>query len=128
MLGCVLIGAAENGLGSGAGLVGEGLLPCWVLCRLGQASGAQAEGWGELKVLAGPTFLTQLSSTRSPVLGQINQIISTFQRDSGKDLQSRAGAALLSRFWFWCCCDQVVELLCWSSGLGRLAVFMTLAG
>lgn len=28
---------------------------------------------------------------------------------------------------FWCWCDHVVELLPWLSGLGRLAIFMTLA-
>lgn len=62
VVGCILIGAVENSLGRVLVLWGQDQLTCWVLCRLGQSSGAQALGWGERsKSLLGATFLVQLS-------------------------------------------------------------------
>lgn len=51
----------------------------------------------EVKVLAGSHILgsAQLSLKPSQFWVKSNYLCFTFQRDSGKDLQSRAGAALL---------------------------------
>lgn len=84
----------------------------------------------EVKVLAGFHIpgSAQLSLKPNSGLNQPNYLTLHSRETLGRICGGKQELPCSARFWFWWCCDHVVELLRWSSGLGRLSVFMTLAG